>query len=150
MFLSGKAKVSDAIWNRGDLRVCFTFLKSLPLKRHEENLYKTPFRCLFEALINDRINLSFFNKNISDLKLALSAYDPKQNKLKLGDWDIQITEDHIRYLFGITDGQQDMELRSGQKCEETAFIKRNYPKRVGTSIKLNKRMIERRDRKSVV
>ena len=145
MLVSGKQKVTENIWNRGGLDSCVEFLQSLDLKKHSINLYKTPFRVLFQKIIDGNVDPNFFWKNTDDIKKVLTAFNPKTRTLNIGSRSVVLTEDFIRDLLGIVDGKSFIDIKSGQKITNVKFTERNYPEHyVKKTMKLTKAMIEAR------
>lgn len=101
-------------------------LRSMDLDKHMHMLRKTPFRHLFEAIHNNTLEPSVCKRSNGTIRKILSTYEKKTTYLKIGVEQIPISEELIRLIFGIVDG--DKEIKVGKKERvRVAFIDRLYP-----------------------
>ncbi|GFS32214.1 hypothetical protein Acr_00g0021420 [Actinidia rufa] len=88
-------------------------------KEHIEELKKSPFWFLFDALLKKKLDLALCRKSDTNVVKIIGAYR-NGNNFKLGQKN---SKQDIKLIFGISCGDQVMNLSNGNK-ETTYFVRR--------------------------
>lgn len=115
-------------------------LTSLPLNQHMRILKKTPFRHLFEAIFEGKLQPNMCKRFNKTIRRIMKNYQSQTVYFKVGTVkpsQIPITVDIIRLIFGIIDGDQHI-ITGSKKTVEVDFVKRLFPDRANNQAKKSK------------
>ncbi|KAG5551177.1 hypothetical protein RHGRI_009569 [Rhododendron griersonianum] len=91
--------------------------------KHIACLKKTPFWLLIEAIVSKKLVSDHCRKFDEVVLKVIKSYDERTQKFRLGDKKVKLKDNHVKLIFGISCGKEEMTETSISK-ENTALAKR--------------------------
>ncbi|KAG5553486.1 hypothetical protein RHGRI_011384 [Rhododendron griersonianum] len=110
--------------NRSNLQGMIRLIKDTELSaKHIACLKKTPFWLLIEAIVSKKLVSDHCRKFDEVVVKVIKSYDERTQSFRLGDKKVKLKDNHVKLIFGISCGKEEMTETSISK-EDTALAKR--------------------------
>jgi hypothetical protein len=102
-------------------------IESLHLtEAHNVSLQQSPFWNLISSILTSQLNKEYSRKSDIDVDEIIKRFDAKTGYFNLGGKSLQIREEDFQRIFGIEDGEDNIDHLKKLRRHNTEFISRRF------------------------